>query len=246
MGEDQKLDEGGFVKRGVDMYAGDAWLRLNVQRLRVEVEGAYVHGKAGNASLVAGVDMPALTFDQWGLVGQVEWQPAESVPLTLLAETGVASGDSALGFGAYPPADQTAAQAGDLDGPQMALPDDTSVDNFRFHPNFHVDEILWRRIVGTFTDGVFAKARLRYRPFPSLRADLSAVYSRTLHAESAPGLAKPLGVEADAALTWFGPAGFEATATYAVLFPLAGMRNVFEDRDPKPAHFARLRMAFRF
>ena len=237
-GGDRTYADSEWVSRKVDMILSDAWLRLNVQRLRVELEFAYVWGRAGNTSMIPGVEIPELSMNQWGLVGQVEWQPSADVPLTVQAETGVASGDSAWGFGAYPSTNRVKGVAGDLDAPQYALPGDTSVNNFRFHPNYHIDKILWRRIIGTFTDGAYVKARLRYEPMKELRADLSAIYSRTLNAESAPGLAKPLGVEVDAELTWFPGWGVEMSAAYAVLFPLAGFRNVYLGVDPKPAQLA--------
>ncbi len=245
-GGDRTYADSEWVSRRVDMILSDAWLRLNVQRLRIEMEFAYVWGRAGNTSMIPGIEIPELSMNQWGLVGQIEWQPAAEVPLTVLAETGVASGDSAWGFGAYPSTTKVKGVAGDLDAPQYALPGDTSVNNFRFHPNYHIDKILWRRIIGTFTDGAYVKARLRYEPMKELRADLSAVYSRTLNAESAPGLAKPLGVEVDAELTWFLGWGVEMSAAYAVLFPLAGFRNVILGADPKPAQLAEVRLAFRF
>jgi uncharacterized protein (TIGR04551 family) len=237
---------GEVVTRDASYLGTDLWLRVSLQRLRFELEAAYVHGRVGNATLLPGVGLPATTMDQWGGVFQAEWQPGRTLPLALLAEVGVASGDPAWGFGVASPVTQARGQAGDLDAPQLALPGDARVDNFRFHPNYHVDEILWRRVVGTFTDGLFVKGRLRWQPWPALRVDLSEIYSRTWYAESAPGLAKPLGLETDLAITWFARAGVEATGVYALLVPLAGFRNVFTGVDPTPAHFAEVRLAFRF
>ena len=244
--QDRDFKESEFVKRDVDYVATDMWLRFNIQRLRIELEAVYLWGRAGDASMIPGVVMPELSFNQFGGVLQAEWQPSARLPLTAMAEVGLASGDSAWGFGAWPSLDQVKAEPGDLNGPQLALPDDRSVDNFRFHPNFHVDRILWRRIVGTFTDGVYAKGRLRWHPLPSLRLDADVVYSRALETKSAPGLAKPLGVETGLELTWFARSGFEATGCYAVLMPLAGLRNPYTGAEAAPAHFAEARLAFRF
>lgn len=245
-GEDRDYSADELVTRDASYLGTDLWLRVSLQRLRFELEAAYVHGRVGNATLLPGVGLPATTMDQWGGVFQAEWQPGRTLPLALLAEVGVASGDPAWGFGVASPVTQARGQAGDLDAPQLALPGDARVDNFRFHPNYHVDEILWRRVVGTFTDGLFVKGRLRWQPWPALRVDLSEIYSRTWYAESAPGLAKPLGLETDLAITWFARAGVEATGVYALLVPLAGFRNVFTGVDPTPAHFAEVRLAFRF
>ncbi len=245
-GEDRDFTADEMVRRDADYVGGDLWLRVSMRRVRLELEAAYVHGRVANATLLPGVTMPATTMDQWGGVLQAEWQVTDEWPLALLCEVGVASGDSAWGFGVASPITQAGGQAGDLDAPQLSLPGDTHVDNFRFHPNYHVDEILWRRIVGTFTDGLYVKGRLRWQPWGKLRLDVSEVYSRTWYAESAPGLAKPLGIETDVSLTWFARAGVEATGTYALLVPLAGFRNVFTGVDPTPAHFAEVRLGFRF
>ena len=245
-GEDRHYQESEFVTRGVDFIGGDLWFRLNVQRLRVELEAAYVTGWADNASLIPGVDMDTLTFNQWGGVLQAEWQPAAALPLTVQLESGVASGDRAWGMGAYPSLDQLTTEAGDLNGPQFHLPGDTGIDNFRFHPNFHVDRILWRRLVGTFTDGLFVKGRARWFPLEALRVDASVIYSRALYAESTPGLARPLGVEAMLDLTWYWRHGLEITADYAFLYPLAGFRDAFAGVDPSPAHAAELHLGVRF
>ncbi|MBM4395183.1 MAG: TIGR04551 family protein [Deltaproteobacteria bacterium] len=244
-GLDLDWGDGDFVRRDLDLFGGDVWLRLNWRGLRVEAEAAYVHGRAGDVTATPGVSLGEVTFDQWGLVAQVEWQPWQRIRLTCRGETGVASGDSAWGFGAYAPLDGTGG-AGRIEGPQIALPGDRSIDNFRFSPNCHVDHILWRRIVGTFTDGVYAKGRVRWHPIDEIRLDFAAVYSRTLFDESAPGLAKPLGVELSFDGTWFHRGGFEATVAYAVLLPLAGFRNVHTGADPTPAHLAEARLAFRF
>jgi len=251
-----------YVRLGVDLFAGDLWFRVNHKHVRFELEAAYVGGWADPAIVTQNPDVlppgfgpgekpSRLAFSQWGAVAQLEVQPKLALPLTLMAEVGVASGDDAWGFGAIP--NKVRGRAGDLDAPQFDWYDwkkDHSVDNFRFHPNFHVDRILWRRIVGTFTDGVYEKVRLRYHPVPEIRIDAWGVYSRTLYAQSAPGLAKNLGVEAGLDLSWFTRYGFEAHLSYAVLFPLAGLRRVDMGTgavtSPTPAHFAEVRLAFRF
>ena len=245
-GEDRDFTADEWVRRDANYVGGDLWLRLSLRRVRLELEAAYVHGRVDDATLLPGVAMPPTTMDQWGGVLQAEWQVTDQWPLSLWGEVGVASGDPAWGFGVASPVTQAQGQAGDLDAPQLALPGDARVDNFRFHPNYHVDEILWRRIVGTFTDGLYVKGRLRWQPWGKLRLEVSEIYSRTWYAQSAPGLAKPLGLETDVSLTWFARYGVEATGVYALLVPLAGFRNVFTGVDPTPAHFAEVRLGVRF
>ena len=45
----------------------------------------------------------------------------------------------------------TLAKPGDLDGAKANPPFHTNVDNFRFHPDYRIDRILFREIIGTVT-----------------------------------------------------------------------------------------------
>ena len=56
--------------------------------------------------------------------------------------------------------------AGQLDGPQANLPRDHTVDNFRFHPDYHIDQILFREIIGTVTDAIYVRPHVRARCSP--------------------------------------------------------------------------------
>lgn len=245
-GEDRNYKESEFVKRDAYFLLSDIWLRLNIKYFRFEFEGAYIHGRVANASMMPNIKMPPIAFDQFGFSAQTQWQILKKIPLSLLGEIGVASGDKAYGFGVSPPLSQNTSKPGDIDGPQFKIGDDMEVNNFKFNPNYHIDEILWRRIVGAFTDGIYFKSGFKYYPFSSLKFDLNFIYSRVLYAESAPGLAKPLGFEIDGNITYFSKDGFEAIFKYGVLFPLAGFRNVFENLQPKPAQFLSLILAYRF
>ena len=122
-----------------------------------------------------------------------------------------------------------------MDGPQLALPDDTRVDNFRFHPDYHVDLILWRELVGTITDALYVRPAVRLRPGGGFSAELALVYSRCLEATSAPGGEAPLGVETDLVLRYRSPDGFVASLEYGVLLPLAGLDNRELHLDARPA-----------
>src|SRR5690606_17832314 len=98
-------------------------------------------------------------------------------PVQLGVDAGYASGDDAPGFGAFPKPGQSAAVPGAFDGPQANPPRDRTVDNFRFHPDYRIDQILFREIIGTVTDAVYVR--------PSLRATLLAVGNGKLEAIAA-------------------------------------------------------------
>jgi uncharacterized protein (TIGR04551 family) len=184
-------------------------------------------------------------MDQYGGVVQLEFIPFTD-SLSFLLESGLASGDSMYGFGAFSTLKNVNPQPGDIEGKQFDLKGDKSIDNFRFSQNFHVDEILWRRLIGTFTDGLYFKTGARIFVTDGFLVNPEIIYSRCLEANSAPGLANPLGIEFDLKLTYFSGNFFSMGAVYGFLYPLAGLRNVVLQLDPEPAQIARLFMAVLF
>ena len=193
----------------------------------MEGEAAYMYARMGSVSMLAGVTTTAVTASQWGGVLRGKWRPA-SGRVTIGGEFGIASGDDAFGFGARP-GSNAAPQAGDMDGLQFNLaaarPDNT-INNFRFSPNFHVDELLWRRIIGTVTDGLYGKVSMRYRPADWFFAELAEIYSRALYAQSTPGIAKNLGLETNLLLGFEVADGMRFKLVGAFLYPLDGFRNL--------------------
>jgi uncharacterized protein (TIGR04551 family) len=237
-----------FVRRGLSSFAGDLWLMVHRGPLRLEAEAATVIGEIQDATNDAGASFKqAITSVQWGGLASVAW--SFRFPLRLRAEVGVASGDDAPGFGYSAAPNQLTTQPGDLDGPQARPPTDTTVNNFRFHPDYHVDLILWRRIVGGVTDAVYVKPTVRAGPFGGamqhFTVDLSAIWSRSLFASTPPGQDADLGVEFDLQARYRFEPGFEVDAAYGLFLPGAGFRNVALSLDPQPAQALELILAYR-
>ena len=232
-----------MVRRGLLAFATDLWFGLRYKGWTVDIEGAMVLSSIDNASLLPGTEfVQAVTARQFGGVARVQHRWTD---LQLTVELGVASGDSAPGFGVYPPLNQYTVQPGDLDGPQVQIPGDTDVNNFRFNPDYHVDQILWRRIIGTVTDAFYARPSARYRLLDGMWLDAAVIASSALEAGSTPSGERPLGVELDIGWSYRVEFGFEARLTYAVLFPLSGLRNVRLGLDPEPAHLFHAIIAYR-
>ena len=233
------------IRRDLSAFAMDAWARLDVGRFTIEAELAYVYLDIGNASLDPSVVLnAALRGHQLGGVFRFDWRASERFFARM--EIGFASGDSAPGFGARP--GNTPARPGDVDGLQFDLgrtPADTRIDNFRFHPNYRVDLLLWRRIIGTVTDALYVRPMVRARVLPMLTVEGAVVTSFALQQNSAPGGRSPLGVETDVALVYEQEHGFVARLEYGLLVPLSGFRNDALGVDPSVAHALHLIMAFR-
>ncbi|MFH1808565.1 MAG: TIGR04551 family protein [Pseudomonadota bacterium] len=233
-----------WIDRGFTGGLVDGWVRLRWAGLRVEAEFAYLGARYDNASLLPGVrlNQPA-TAQQWGGAIETEWR-ADDELWHLGLDLNVASGDPAPGFGAREMSRLGA--PGDLDGAQVHPPYDLAVDNFRFHPDHHLDRILWRQIVGTFTDGVALRARAGLSPLRGLSLELWAVGSAALFAESAPGHSNLLGIELDPTVRYRSNDGFELLLAYGVLFPLDGLASVENQLAASPGQTLRVMTRFAF
>jgi uncharacterized protein (TIGR04551 family) len=238
------------MARGLWAAAFDVWFRLTCPVVRIEFEAALMLAHIDQPSLIPGALLnDSLDSTQYGAAIETEYG-AVADALHFGIDLGLASGDPAYGFGAYPGASDPAAHKGDLDGPQAVPPGDNRVDNFRFHPDYRIDRILFHEIIGTVTDAVYVRPHLRLRILDigpgHLSAGLAAVASWALYASSTPGGSHALGVEIDPTLAYETDFGFDAVLEYGLLVPLAGLDNVTDNLAAKPAQLVRLRLSYGF
>ena len=186
---------------------------------------------------------------QWGAAMELDIGPQGGF-WSVGIDAGVASGDPAYGFGVDQGLGDEAALRGDLDGPQAVPPHDMRFDNFRFHPDYRVDQILFRQLIGTVTDAVYFKPWIDLTAHGlgpgNLHGGVSLITSVALEPTSTPGGESPLGVELNAELAYDTTEGFRIALDYAVLFPLAGLDNPDVDLPALPAQLARLRLGYGF
>ncbi|MCA9650621.1 MAG: TIGR04551 family protein [Myxococcales bacterium] len=236
--------------RGYRAAASDLWLRLTGKWFRVEAEAAYLWARIDEPSLLPGVEIRRpFTSNQGGFaaqsdVGKVGGRFGAGLDL------GFASGDRAPGFGAYPGLLDAPPQPGDIEGPQAQAPWDTAVNNFRFHPDFRVDRILFRELIGTVTDATYLRPHLDWHAWRHahgrLTASLAGVASMAVEPTSTPGGARGLGVEVDPGLTYQTDFGLHVAFEPALLVPLAGLDNPYLGMQARPAQLYRLRLQYTF
>lgn len=242
------LGPGHVMARGYDAVAADLWLRFEGKNFRVETEAAYQHAEVEQASLIPGVlyREPVLS-NAFGVALETEAGDDEG-RFRGGINAGFASGDEAPGFGAFPPAVGSPPVPGDIEGPQANPPFDREVNNFRFHPDYRIDRVLFREILGTVTDAIYLKPHLRYDLFTNLRGKLTVgvagVVSFAAVPESTPSGDRLLGVELDPTLAYVSDVGFSAALEQGTLFPLAGLDGV--NLPAQIAQVWRLRLAYTF
>ncbi|HJL01528.1 MAG TPA: TIGR04551 family protein [Polyangiaceae bacterium LLY-WYZ-15_(1-7)] len=247
------------VGRDFRATAVDAWARLTLPAGRVELEAAYLTARIGQPSLIPGVELDdALTSRQVGAALETEFGPDHALGTGRWAaglDAGFASGDPAPGFGALLGANDRGpnappAQPGDLDGPQAAPPFDTTVDNFRFHPDYRIDRILFREIVGTVTDAIYLRPHARVtlaQVGPGrLDASLAVIASWAAEPSSTPNGERTLGLELDPTLAYVTRDGFLFAAEYAFFLPGAAFDNAAAGLSAKPAQLMRFRLGFMY
>jgi uncharacterized protein (TIGR04551 family) len=238
------------MSRGYEAAAVDGWLRITHPWFRIEAEWAALFAQIQQASLIPGVlyRVP-VTGQQMGGALESEFGPVDS-RFSAGLDAGYASGDPSPGFGANVQANSALAQPGDLNGAKADPPFHTTVNNFQFHPDYFIDRILFREIIGTVTGAVYARPHARVdllRVAPGvLQASVAGIASSAVYAQNTPGGQAPLGVEIDPTLAYVSRDGFAVALEYAVLFPLAGLDNPVAHLHAFPAQLARARVMYRF
>nr|HEX4314457.1 TIGR04551 family protein [Kofleriaceae bacterium] len=234
--------------RGFSATAAGAWLRISSSAFRVEAELAYLGATLQNPSLIPGTTITEpVTSSQLGLAVESDVKVGG---VRIGVDGGYASGDPAPGFGAFPSINQGPAPKGSLDGPQANPPFDNTVDNFRFHPDYHIDQILFREIIGTVTDAIYLRPHVRTTLTTvgagRLEAGAALIDSYAVDATSTPSGQRALGVELDPELRYASRDGFATTLDYGVLFPGAAFDNPTAHLEARTAQIIRVRVVFAF
>jgi len=239
------------IRRDAELFIGSLWLKFLWRKLSIEAEAVGIIGNVRTLATGGNIGEPANKVDvgQWGAALKADYKLLHDA-LTLRLMVAAASGDKEPGWGVYP-LSSPSPTSGEWDGAQQA---DGHINNFRFDPDFHVDTILWRQLVGTFTDGIVIRPGVQYNFTEGLGAKLDVVYSRAMYAGSTPsasysysdgdderdnqgniiGVREPnpnLGLEADLKVFYASPDGFHAWLEYAVLFPFAGLDRMADGAD---------------
>ncbi len=198
----------------------DLWLKLHYKAFTLEVEGIGVFGKIDKPGALAVDSNQALSLRQFGWVAAGELRLYREA-LFVGLETGGATGDQAEDPGQYLNYRWRFVQqpGGDHD-----------LRDFHFSPDYHVDEILFRHIMGTVTNVVYVKPAAAYwfdlGRTRALGLSGSIIYSMAQVPVSTPGNALNYGAEIDVGAGYRNTAeGFYGGFTWGVLWPLAALER---------------------
>lgn len=207
-----------WQRRDAFGYTIDGWFKLQYKKFTFEFEGLFQYAKFKLRSPdgLIGEDVVS-EARQWGMAidSRYEFLPELYVRL----RSGIASGDSASGFGIGESAYNHRGNFGLVD---------KNLDSFQFNRDYRVDMLMWREMLGTVTGAFYIKPEVSYTFSTGLGAAFSPIYSQALYANSTPeGRTRPLGVELDLE-AYYRPKknkGFDASIAYGLFIPFSSFRN---------------------
>jgi uncharacterized protein (TIGR04551 family) len=199
--------------REAKAFVGDIWLRLNWKKLHVEAEGAIIAGTIGNLSDIYGSTYTGSTLIlSGGAVIKADYKLLHDA-LKLFLEIGYASGD-----------DSEDPNANVNFRNQLLVPDRNRIGRFTFDPDYHVDQILFRRILGTVSNATYFKPGISYDIVDNFGARVDILYALANKPVAYPGNSYNLGLEIDAQIMYKNEEeGFYAGLVYGVLFPFGAL-----------------------
>lgn len=207
----EPVDADALVPRDATLYIPDVWVRLAKGNLQLEAEAVAVFGSINQASDLGLED--ELSVRQFGAVGRLTAR-AMNDKLRFGVELGAASGDQ---YDTDPQGSGHVSDARDLPDPG-----DDDLTWFRFDPDYKVDLILWRELVGQVTNAVYGKPFLSYELTDAIDLKVANITSFALKPVATPGNGSVYGTEFDADLGYSSD-GFQAGIAYGVFFPLSAM-----------------------
>ncbi len=212
-------DDAKLMERDASAAIADAWMRYEkrlspLRRVVVEAELAGIFGSVGDTNKIAGQNAKTSDIAMWGGAIKSAFQD-EGMGYSL--DLGIASGDNTRCFGVFGnPGCSLATADGQVN---------KDITGFKFNRNFHVDYLLFREIVGSVTNAIYARPAVSINAYPwygadMLGIDLSAMYALAVDKEGTPGGGSNIGAEL-AARAFIGRRG-QAFADVVFAYALPG------------------------
>lgn len=239
-------EDGELVYRGLNMYVPDLWIEFLYDPdpdtyIRVALEGVGVFGSVDNATTDqvgtsdgADAEEPINCFDEGTRNANPErCTSTENIDDTTagIAQFGTAL-ESELYFGGPVRFGLNGGFASGGDEPNWGYQasNGAELDFYRFDPNYHVDLILFREVMGTVTNAYYAnpygQARFFESPDQRMEVQLDAIASRAVNIEGTPAGrdgGRWLGFELDGAVRYLQIDRFQAGLEGGILFPFGGL-----------------------
>ena len=202
---------------GAISFTPDVWFKLYYKALTIEAEGIAILGRIQHPGLLS-EDNQELKLAQAGWVVASELRLFHDSFFVGL-EVGGATGDQANDPGQYLNYRWRFVQQ-----PHG----DNSINDFHFSPDYHVDEIFFRHILGTVTNATYFKPQAAYwfdlGRTRAIGINGGAIFSMSQVQVSTPGDSLFYGLETDVSAGYRNTAeGFYAGLTWGVFWPFGAL-----------------------
>jgi len=221
------------VSRSANAGTLDLFGRLTTRKLELEAEAIGIFGSIGNVSFDPANPVGPVNIRQGGAALRFKDKLGEAGKVTVGAEFGAATAGAGPGMGVYPgrscdythvPYPVCTTTPGTFDGQQYPATGSGSLNNYRFNPAYQVDLILWHELIGTVTNGWYAKPTFRWDILEGLNTWAQVVYSQAFDAYATPSMTnRPLGVEVDLGVKYHSDDGFVFFLSYGLLKALSAL-----------------------
>ena len=218
------------------LFITSLWFKLGWKALTLEAEGTLLAGKMGNAGPLR-YDAPAT--DPGAHILQAGWVLASQLKLYgdslfIGFENGGATGENAET--AYTAQGQGYVPYLNYNWQFVPLPKgEKTLSAFHFSPDYHVDEILFRRIMGTVSNAIYFKPSIAYwldldsSKVREIGISGSAIYSLAPVPTATPGHSINYGIEMDLGLQYRNRRdNFYAGFTWGVFWPMGALSRNYE------------------
>jgi hypothetical protein len=262
---------GTIAVRNANFWVPDVWGRVETRRFRFEGELTYINGSYLQSVPVypSGILYShQVNLSQFGAAIESELHLLPENALTLQLYAGVATGNGGNAHGlvnqpgrgytnGYDSSNRPVgpAPAGTIGATSIYCPTGTepcpqnTVNAFNFNPDYRIDLVLWRQILGGITDAWYVRPGVKYRIIPGLEALFAPIYSQAMLWSTTPGQHVPLGLEFDFGLHYQTDDSFIAWIDYGVLIPFQGLGEYTAGQPfvwPSVAQAIRLTLAVKF
>jgi uncharacterized protein (TIGR04551 family) len=203
---------------GALSFTPDVWFKLYYKALTIEAEGIAILGRIQHPGVLAEDTNQELKLAQAGWVVASELRLFHD-SFFVGFEVGGATGDQANDPGQYL----------NYRWKFVQQPSgDNAINDFHFSPDYHVDEIFFRHIIGTVTNATYFKPQAAYwfdlGRTRSVGINGGAIFSMAQVPVSTPGDSLLYGIETDVSAGYRNTAeGFYAGLTWGVFWPLAAL-----------------------
>ena len=229
-----------FERRVARAWIMDPWFKLMRKKMVLEMEAAFIIG-----SIDENINGQQLDIMQWGAVLRFSDKYLNDT-ISVAFEAGIASGADGRGLGIRDSV---------LVAPERGSGQVASATNFKFDPDYQVDRILFREIVGSVTDAWYLKPTFQYNVTESFGVKAALIYSHAMNHRQWPGGTadasgnRPggaLGLEMNFDIFYKLEDFLYASIGYAGLFPFAGLQDATTNVVPTYAQSIFTRLIIRY